>query len=40
MEIFGKEIAIKSHGCNVMDEPGQKIILISTPMAFFLSPRI
>jgi pyruvate-formate lyase-activating enzyme len=26
MEIFGKEIAIKSHGCNVMDEPGQKII--------------
>lgn len=26
IEIFGKEIAIKSHGCNVMDEPGQKII--------------
>lgn len=26
MEIFGKEIAIKSHGCNVMDEPGQRII--------------
>ena len=26
MKIFGKEIAIKSHGCNVMDEPGQRII--------------
>ena len=26
MKIFGKEIAIKSHGCNIMDEPGQKII--------------
>ena len=26
MEIFGKEIAVKSHGCNVMDEPGQRII--------------
>ncbi len=26
MKIFGKEIAIKSHGCHVMDEPGQKII--------------
>lgn len=26
MEIFGKEIAIKSHGCNVMEEPGQGII--------------
>ncbi|KIP56728.1 hypothetical protein ST42_05695 [Prevotella pectinovora] len=25
MEIFGKEIAVKSHGCNVMDEPGQRI---------------
>ena len=26
MEIFGKEIAVKSHGCNVMDEPGLRII--------------
>ena len=26
MEIFGKEIAVKSHGCNVMDEPGQRIV--------------
>jgi pyruvate-formate lyase-activating enzyme len=26
MKIFGKEISIKSHGCNVMDEPGQRII--------------
>lgn len=26
IEIFGKEIAVKSHGCNVMDEPGQRII--------------
>lgn len=26
MEIFGKEIAVKSHGCNVMDEPGQRVI--------------
>ena len=26
MIIFEKEIAIKSHGCNVMDEPGQRII--------------
>lgn len=26
MEIFGKEIAVKSHGCNVMDEFGQRII--------------
>ena len=26
MEIFEKEIAVKSHGCNVMDEPGQRII--------------
>ena len=26
MEIFGKEIAVKSHGCSIMDEPGQKII--------------
>lgn len=26
MELFGKEIAVKSHGCNVMDEPGQRII--------------
>ena len=26
MEIFGQEIALKSYGCNVMDEPGQKII--------------
>ena len=26
MKIFEKEIAIKSHGCNVMDEPGQRIV--------------
>lgn len=26
MIIFEKEIAIKSHGCNVMDEPGQRIV--------------
>ena len=26
MILFGKEIAVKSHGCNVMDEPGQRII--------------
>jgi len=26
MKIFGKEIAVKTHGCNVMDEPGQRII--------------
>ena len=26
MIIFGKEIAIKSHGCNIMGEPGQRII--------------
>lgn len=26
MKIFEKELAIKSHGCNVMDEPGQRIV--------------
>ena len=26
MILFGKEIAVKTHGCNVMDEPGQRII--------------
>ena len=26
MKIFGKEIAVKSHGCRIMDEPGQRII--------------
>ena len=26
MIIFGKEIAIKSHSCRIMDEPGQRII--------------
>ena len=26
MEIFGKEILIKTHGCNVLNEPGQRII--------------
>ena len=26
MEIFGKKIAVKSHGCNVLDEQGQKIV--------------
>lgn len=26
IKVFGKEIAVKSLGCNVMDEPGQRII--------------